>query len=262
MKAVFALLVFATVLVAFVNGKATVAHTMQRVAVEDKVSESASAAATETATATAVQVGCGCTNPAATPVVTSNGGCGCQSDNNGGSYTSWRDTQMAALQAMGPRAKPEEVVKPIDDWLDNFKRKELMDGGLYEAAKVTVMPLIKKLKRTQEDAVERLKKSNRAIREQVEAGAIDHVYNMLQSKRAVDDAQSIAISKQEQIEDASDDLNVAKAQLGSAKRAANEIKLTLMQEQKAAGNSTEAWAQQRMNTTKSILSVIDKILAQ
>jgi len=270
MKAVLALALLATMLVASVNGKATVAHRMERVAVEEQVatqtSESTNAAqVTATATNAPVgSVGCGCDNPTSTPVVTSGGGCGCQSGNNdnSGSFTSWRDSQIAALQAMGRRAKPEDVVKPIDEWLDNFNKKELIEGGLYDAARITVLPLMKKLRHTQDDAVERLKRSNREIRQQVESAAVDHVYNMLKTKSAIDDAQTIAIGKQEQIEDAQDDLNAAKAQLGSAKRAANDLKLTLMSEQKAAGNGTETWAAHRQNTTNTILSVIDKILAQ
>jgi len=80
----------------------------------------------------------------------------------------------------------DEAIKPVDDWLKDFKSRTMGGTGenLYAAAKNTVKPLVKKLKRTMKRAQEKLKDSNRAILRHVEEVTVDHVYKLLKADKA------------------------------------------------------------------------------
>jgi len=73
----------------------------------------------------------------------------------------------------------DDAVKPIEDWMKDFKRRTGDATDLYAAAKVTVKPLIDKLKRNQRNAQERLRESNEAILKHVEDAATQHIYALL-----------------------------------------------------------------------------------
>jgi len=73
----------------------------------------------------------------------------------------------------------DEAVRPVDDWIKDFKRRAGDSSDLYAAAKATVKPLIDKLKRNQHRAQERLRESNEAILKHVEDAATQHIYALL-----------------------------------------------------------------------------------
>jgi hypothetical protein len=86
----------------------------------------------------------------------------------------------------------EDALSPIDDWLKDFKKRTMGAegaGDLYAAAKATVKPLIDKLKKNQQSAVQRLVESNNQILTHVEDAAVQHVYALLKVDRDKMDAQ-------------------------------------------------------------------------
>jgi len=97
----------------------------------------------------------------------------------------------AGAGGAGSGVSVDDAVKPVDEWIKDF-RKRMGDGGdLYAAARATVKPLITKLKRTQERAEERLVESNRAILRHVEEQTTQHIYSLLKADRVrtVEDEQ-------------------------------------------------------------------------
>jgi len=80
------------------------------------------------------------------------------------------------------------VVKPIDDWMKDFKARTAGNGGdLMAAAKATIKPMLDRLKQTQEAAVDKLINSNQEILARVEQTATEHVYNMLRAEKITED---------------------------------------------------------------------------
>jgi len=80
----------------------------------------------------------------------------------------------------------DDAIKPVDEWLKDFKKRAMGGGGenLYAAARNTVAPLVKKLKQTMARAQEKLKDSNRAILRHVEEATVTHIYNLLKADKA------------------------------------------------------------------------------
>jgi len=78
----------------------------------------------------------------------------------------------------------DDAVKPIDEWIKDFKKRTGDSTDLYAAAKSTVKPLIDKLKRNQRAAQERLRESNKAILTHVEDAATQHIYALLKVDKA------------------------------------------------------------------------------
>jgi len=83
-------------------------------------------------------------------------------------------------------ASVDDAIKPVDEWLKDFKQRTMGGTGenLYAAAKNTVSPLIKKLKMSMHRAQEKLKDSNKAILRHVEEVTVDHVYKLLKADKA------------------------------------------------------------------------------
>jgi len=73
----------------------------------------------------------------------------------------------------------DEAVKPIDEWIKDFKKRTGSGADLYVAARATVKPLIEKLRRNQKAAQQRLRESNEAILKHVEDAATQHIYALL-----------------------------------------------------------------------------------
>jgi len=87
---------------------------------------------------------------------------------------------------------PEDALRPIDDWLKDFKKRTMGAegaGDLYAAAKATVSPMIRKLRQNQKDAQQRLAESNANILRHVEEATTQHVYELLKVDREKMDAQ-------------------------------------------------------------------------
>jgi len=176
--------------------------------------------------------------------------------------SSWKEMKEKELSNLGPRPRIEDAMKPIDEWIQDFSKRTQLHGGLWDAAKATVSPLIKKLIKSQSEAIERLKQSNRAIRQHVEDAATEHVYNLLKSKRAIDEAELAAVAKKEQMTEAKDSLASAKEKESAAAESAKSM-AELLKKEKAM----EAEARQKAglpaskdNTTNTILDNINKIL--
>lgn len=86
-------------------------------------------------------------------------------------------------EGQGPSMSIMDALAPIDEWIKAFRRRASGGQNLYRAAKATVAPLIKKLKRTQENAQDKLVQSNDAIIQHVEESVTNHIYNLLRSTR-------------------------------------------------------------------------------
>jgi len=197
--------------------------------------------------------GCGC---GTTPTYV--GGVGGGSD----SGSSWKDVQQQQLANLGPRPRVEDAIRPIDEWIQDFSKRSDLQGSLWEAAKSTVQPLIRKLYRSQQEAIDRLKVSNRSIRDHVEEAATEHVYNLLKSKRSIEDAELGARAKKAQLAEAKDALATARSSKDAAERGAKEMAEAVKREK-----AMEAEARQKAglppskdNTTNAILDNINKIM--
>jgi len=76
----------------------------------------------------------------------------------------------------------EDALRPVGDWIKDFKRKTTGAAGgndLYAAAHATVAPLIAKLKKNQQAALDQLRESNEAILRHVEDATTQHIYSLL-----------------------------------------------------------------------------------
>jgi hypothetical protein len=98
----------------------------------------------------------------------------------------------------------DDAIKPVDDWLKDFKKRAMGGGGenLYAAAKNTVAPLIKKLKMTMKRAQEKLADSNKAILKHVEETTVNHIYQLLKADKAREKAKEAQEEHVQKIMDA------------------------------------------------------------
>lgn len=95
---------------------------------------------------------------------------------------------------------PDDALKPIADWIKDFKNRAGADSNdLLSAAKMTVRPLIDKLKRNQEAALEKLRASNKAIVDHVEEATTEHVYNLLRTEKVKEDKEEAVENKKEKL---------------------------------------------------------------
>jgi hypothetical protein len=90
------------------------------------------------------------------------------------------------------------------------------------ARAVIVKPLIKKLRRTQKRALERLKVSNRQILEHVEEEAVDHVYNLLRAAQQKSKADASVQKKKLKLQAMKEKLTNEKK---AAKAAAKQVRI-------------------------------------
>jgi len=136
-------------------------------------------------------------------------------------------------QSSGPSV--DDAVKPIAEWIKDFKHRTDSGADLYVAAKSTVKPLIDKLRRNQKSAQERLHDSNEAILKHVEDAATQHVYALLKVDRAKMDDQEHKESLANKILDAKAQEKIMKeehaAMLGVGSESAAAIESAI----KAAG---------------------------
>jgi len=241
MNKLFALCVVVLCIASFVDAKSKVA---------ERISQQAAAETqTEQSGATKLVSGCG-SDPCA--------------NNDGGDGLSWKERKAQEIANMGPRPRVEDALKPIDEWIQDFSKRTDDAGGLWDAAKATVAPLVKKLEKSQKEAIERLKVSNRAIREHVEDAATQHVYNLLKSKRAIDDAEMNAAEKKEKLAEADESLASAKESKAAAKDSAKAMAETLKREKamEEEARKKAGLPASKDNTTSTILEHINKILGK
>jgi len=99
-----------------------------------------------------------------------------------------------------------DALRPVEDWIKDFKRKTMGAGGgdLYAAARATVAPLISKLRKNQQAALDQLRESNDAILRHVEDATTQHVYNLLKSDHDKQSKAEEAQSRAAQAKDASE----------------------------------------------------------
>lgn len=212
---------------------------------------------------------CGCAGQDPNAAASSGSGCGCNGVSyvssvgagGDGAFSSWKEMKEKELSNLGPRPRVEDAVKPIDDWIRDFTKRTQLHGGLWDAARATVQPLLKKLEKTQEEAMERLKLSNKAIREHVEDAATQHIYNLLRSQRALDDAELAAEQKKQQLLDSERLLKQAQEGKEAAKESAKQMQDAYKQEKSIQDKNAVPGAK-KDNTTNSIMSHIQKILAE
>lgn len=115
----------------------------------------------------------------------SGSGSDCQSANPCNSPTSFGGS--GGGQEQNPAAAVDDAIKPVEDWLKDFKKRTMGEGNdLYRAAKAVVKPLLKKLKKSQKRALERLVESNEAILRHVEEASTNHIYTLLRADQAKD----------------------------------------------------------------------------
>jgi len=156
--------------------------------------------------------------------------CSAQPSCGAGSGSSSFDSSS---QSSGPSV--DDAVKPIAEWIKDFKHRTDSGADLYVAAKSTVKPLIDKLRRNQKSAQERLHDSNEAILKHVEDAATQHVYALLKVDRAKMDDQEHKESLANKILDAKAQEKIMKeehaAMLGVGSESAAAIESAI----KAAG---------------------------
>jgi hypothetical protein len=84
----------------------------------------------------------------------------------------------------------DDAVRPVDEWITDFKHRTADSTDILPAAKATVRPLIDRLKRNQQQAVQKLIDSNEEILMHVEESVTEHVYNLLKAQHIADDKQA------------------------------------------------------------------------
>lgn len=256
----FVVLVVLLALAASVQAKSKVAQRLLNKADSEKQD---SVAATQLGSGS----GCDCQQPSPAD------SCGCGStpsivssvsSSGSGSYSSYKEMQEQAMANMGPRPSVDEAMRPISDWMKDFSQRTQLHGSLWDAAKSTVAPLIKKLEKSQQEAMDRLRESNRAIRLHVEEAATEHVFNLLRSKKALDDAELTARQKKAEIIEARDSVAAAKEKMEGAKDGVKALQETMKKEKQLEEDARKkAGLQGSSNSTASAMSdTINKILNQ
>jgi len=151
-----------------------------------------------------------------------------------------------------PGVNVDDAMRPVDDWIKDFKRRTVGDGNdLYQAAKATVRPLLSKLKRNMARAQERLVESNRAILRHVEESTINHVYALLKVDRT-------KMAAEEQAEQRANAVLQAKQAERDARENVND-KLGVNSEQAAALDSVLKSA--GMVPSSSVMSKIASLIS-
>jgi hypothetical protein len=213
--------------------------------------------------------GCDCNSQQSAPQQDS---CGCGSSpsivssvsgSGSGSYSSYRDMQEQALANLPPRPSVDEAIRPIADWMKDFDQRTQLHGSLWDAAKSTVAPLIKKLEKSQHEAMDRLRESNRAIRLHVEEAATEHVFNLLRSKKAMDDAELTANQKKADMSDAAESVAAAKQKMDGAKDGVKQLQEAMKKEKQIDEEARKKAGLQggSSNSTASAVSdTVSKIL--
>jgi len=150
------------------------------------------------------------------------------------------------------KASVEDAVKPVDEWIKDFKKRTMGDGSdLYAAAKSTVRPLLNKLRRSQKKAQLKLRESNDAIVRHVEEVTTQHVYTLLKA-----DAQKTKVEERKE-EQAAKILD-AKSAEKEAKEKLN-AQLGLTSEQAAALDS--ALKSTGVAPSQSVVNSIAKLIS-
>jgi len=170
------------------------------------------------------------------------------------------------------KASVEDAVKPVDEWIKDFKKRTMGDGSdLYAAAKATVRPLLNKLRRSQKKAQLKLQESNDAIVRHVEEVTTQHVYTLLKAdaqktkveERKEEQAAKILDAKSAEKE-ARDKLN---AQLGLSSEQAAALDSALKSSgvspsQSVVSNIAKLISSESSSAMKSISSALQKALSQ
>jgi len=158
-----------------------------------------------------------------------------------------------ASNAVGEeKASVEDAVKPVDEWIKDFKKRTMGDGSdLYGDAKATVRPLLNKLRRSQKKAQLKLQESNDAIIRHVEEVTTQHVYTLLK-------ADSQKTKSEERKEEQAAKILDAKSAEKDAKEKLN-AQLGLNSEQAAALDS--ALKSSGVAPTQSVVNNIAKLLS-
>jgi len=158
-----------------------------------------------------------------------------------------------ASNAVGDeKASVDDAVKPVDEWIKDFKKRTMGDGSdLYGAAKATVRPLLNKLRRSQKKAQLKLQESNDAIIRHVEEVTTQHVYTLLK-------ADSQKTKSEERKEEQAAKILDAKSAEKDAKEKLN-AQLGLNSEQAAALDS--ALKSSGVAPTQSVVNNIAKLLS-
>jgi len=101
----------------------------------------------------------------------------------------------------GEGTSVKDVVQPIEDWIKDFKTRTSGSNSndLMASAKTVIHPLIKKLKRSQREALEKLEESDAEIVRHVEEQATEHVYNLLRAENISAKKQDAATERKEKI---------------------------------------------------------------
>lgn len=114
-----------------------------------------------------------------------------------GNAISWANSGAA-----GAGLTVDDAVKPIEDWMKDFKSRTANSGNdLLVTAKATIAPLLAKLKRNQIAAVEKLQMTNEEILRHVEETATEHVYNLLRAERIVEEKKEAVEAKKMRLDD-------------------------------------------------------------
>jgi len=144
----------------------------------------------------------------------------------------------------------DDAVKPIEEWIRDFRRRTDSGADLYIAAKATVKPLIDKLRRNQHAAQTRLHESNDAILQHVEDAATQHIYALLKVDRAKMDDQERKESMATKILDAKAQEKLLKEEHAAILGVGSESAAAIESALKAAG----------LKSSKTVVQHIAQIL--
>jgi len=174
--------------------------------------------------------------------------------------------------AGGDKSSVEDAIKPVDEWIKDFKKRTMGDGSdLYAAAKATVRPLLNKLRRSQHKAQTKLHESNDAILRHVEEVTTQHVYTLLKAdaqktkveERKEEHAAKILDAKASE-KDARDKLN---AQLGLSSEQAAALDSALKSSgvapsQSVVNNIAKLISSESTSAMKAVSAALNKALSE
>ena len=92
----------------------------------------------------------------------------------------------------------DSAVGPVADWIKDFKsRSGAGNGDLFSAARETVKPLLRQMRKNQKRTIAKLKDTNEKIVHHVDDEATEHMYNLLKSQKSEEQKERAAIKKVE-----------------------------------------------------------------
>ena len=157
----------------------------------------------------------------------------------------------AANPCAGGESGPsvDSAVGPVADWIKDFKsRSGAGNGDLFTAARETVRPLLRQMRKNQKKILTKLKDSNEKIVSHVDEEATEHMYNVLKAQKHEEQEERAAIKKVEKAKK-------LEAQVHQKEAAAQQAEKSAEKALKKIGNATTINPQQALGDIKKAVSL-------